>query len=267
MHGLGIVYRDLKPENVMIQENGHLMLVDFDLSTKLSPKTPLTRRVSRSYSSPDPINPGKKTKKKKRLGSSFTWLDKRIPEADSVHPVENEKESASQPDEKSNSFVGTEEYVAPEIILGNGHDFAVDLWCLGIMLHEMLYGITPFKGTNRKETFCRIINKVPELVGEPTSLRDLIRKLLEKDPKKRITVEEIKNHSFFKGVDWDRVLEIPRPPFIPAGEDTDGNKKIDVERFVQGVFKVDDDEKFDKDVGAEGICNPINVQNENFLVF
>ncbi|KAL3517869.1 hypothetical protein ACH5RR_020458 [Cinchona calisaya] len=287
LHGLGIVYRDLKPENVMIQENGHLMLVDFDLSTKLSPKTPETRRLSGSPRNSLPIK--ERNRKKKRFPQWLSFCKSGRTESDSVHPVELSSKSGTRESdsvEKSNSFVGTEEYVAPEILLGNGHDFSVDWWCYGVMLYEMLYGTTPFRGSNRKETYYRILAKDPELVGEPTPLRDLIKKLLEKDPIKRISVEGIKGHDFFKDIDWARILEIPRPPFIPAAEDIEGNKEIDVESFVQGVFKVgthDDDEEVEntknseiksknteenknKGVWVEGLNNP-HTQNENFFIF
>ncbi|KAL8208430.1 hypothetical protein R6Q57_007842 [Mikania cordata] len=239
LHGLGIVYRDLKPENVMIQENGHIMLVDFDLSTKLSPKASTGSPSTTITPSP---NSDQLTNRKNRLSNFYTCCYPAISAEDSVHPDESVN---SEPTfSKSNSFVGTEEYVAPEMIRGTGHDFAVDWWCFGVVLHEMLYGTTPFKGNNRKETFYRILSKTPELVGEPTPLRDLIRKLLEKDPKQRISVPEIKGHDFFKGVDWERVVQISRPPFIPGRFDdecTVGNKNIDAEDFVRAVFKVDHD--------------------------
>lgn len=279
------MYRDLKPENVMIQENGHLMLVDFDLSTRLQPKNPDIRQITQSSSSSKQGGQKKNEKKKKnnklkRLQYSLFKCYSRIPEVEySVHPVEIDSDSGSNRSdtvEKSKSFVGTEEYVAPEMISGDGHDFGVDWWCLGVMLHEMLYGTTPFRGVNRKETFYRILTKVPELIGEPTPLRDLIRKLLEKDPKKRITVEEIKRHDFFQGVDWDRILEIQRPPFIPIGEDREGNRQIDLESFVHGVFKVSDDdndekpkkvENTDRGVWTEGLNHLTNNQNEPYSIF
>ncbi|XP_076930262.1 serine/threonine-protein kinase OXI1-like [Bidens hawaiensis] len=249
LHNLGIVYRDLKPENVMIQENGHLMLVDFDLSTKLSPKTTSLTPAPSSKSGPLTI------RKKKRFSKLFTCFYPAISADDSVHPAESVNSEPSYETRslsKSNSFVGTEEYVAPEMIQGNGHDFAVDWWCLGVVLHEMLYGTTPFKGVNRKETFYRVLSKPVELVGEPTPLRDLIRRLLEKDPKQRISVTEIKGHDFFKGVDWEKVIQISRPPYVPGRFDDEGidgnnnnnnnnNKNINIEDFVKEVFKVEDD--------------------------
>ena len=58
---------------------------------------------------------------------------------------------------RTNSFVGTEEYIAPEVIKGCGHTSAVDWWTLGILIYEMLYGTTPFKGKNRNATFSNIL--------------------------------------------------------------------------------------------------------------
>lgn len=266
LHGLGIVYRDLKPENVMIQENGHLMLVDFDLSTRLQPKTPETHRTPDLSSKSNPM------KKNDKLGRLLSCCGKNTSDKDAVHPWEVYPERESV--EKSNSFVGTEEYMAPEVISGGGHDFAVDWWCLGVLLHEMLYGVTPFRGENRKETFYRILTRTPELIGEPTPLRDLIRKLLEKDPEKRISVKEIKSHGFFESMDWNGILELPRPPFIPAGAETAGNKQIiDVESFVEGVFEVgnvEEEAAGKENTGAEkkGVNNPAECnQNQEFFIF
>lgn len=62
-------------------------------------------------------------------------------------------------DFRTNSFVGTEEYIAPEVIRGHGHTSAVDWWTLGILIYEMLYGTTPFKGKNRNLTFGNILRE------------------------------------------------------------------------------------------------------------
>jgi protein-serine/threonine kinase len=69
-------------------------------------------------------------------------------------------------DFRTNSFVGTEEYIAPEVIKGCGHTSAVDWWTLGILIYEMLYGTTPFKGKNRNATFANILrDEVPFAEG------------------------------------------------------------------------------------------------------
>lgn len=224
LHGLGIAYRDLKPENVLIQKSGHLMLVDFDLSAKLplnaSPET-------------QPKPPSAQKKKKRPLFRCFGIADVSPETLQLEHPAQPPPSSKTA---KSNSFVGTEDYVAPEIIEGKGHDFSVDWWCLGVVLYEMLYGRTPFRGVSRKETFFRILTKSPELVGEPTALRDLIGRLLEKNPEKRISGREIRRHEFFKGVEWGTLLEVARPPFIPtAFEGMQNGDSLDVETVVEEI--------------------------------
>ncbi|KAF9605523.1 hypothetical protein IFM89_017542 [Coptis chinensis] len=273
LHKLGIIYRDLKPENILIQANGHLMIVDFDLSTKLSSKS----TVSNQSRSAEIV-----LKRKKSRIQRFLPCNSGISQVDSVATnVNSESESV----QKSNSFVGTEEYVAPEIILGNGHDFSVDWWSLGVVLYEMLYGRTPFRGSNRKETFYRILSKSTELVGEQTDLRDLIGKLLEKDPAKRISVDEIKAHSYFKTLNWDSILHISRPPYIPPvrlddGNDLEGVDGIDVELIVKGIFDKNELEKeknaavsqknnlvdeSNKSVWVDGLNNP--SKDADFLIF
>ncbi|XP_010930155.1 serine/threonine-protein kinase OXI1 [Elaeis guineensis] len=241
LHELGIVYRDLKPENVLIQENGHLMLIDFDLSTKLPARSQEHLKLSTTGEHPPPAATGKRRRFPRWFSCNAGVLLESADLPEDSASAGDESTSGSSASEKSNSFVGTEEYVAPEIIRGDGHDFAVDWWSLGILLYEMLYGRTPFRGQNRKETFYRILTMEPELTGEQTPLRDLIRRLLEKDPGRRISCDGVKRHEFFRGVDWDSVLRISRPPFIPAAVDweeegADGNSPIDVEKWVQEVF-------------------------------
>ncbi|XP_028769666.1 serine/threonine-protein kinase OXI1-like [Neltuma alba] len=286
LHNLGIVYRDLKPENILIQESGHIMLVDFDLSKKLILKSPKSQSSSSSPISHSSKTTAMKDLRKKRF---FRFYSCSLPsppsyETEASPDFQCPRRSESDSVEKSNSFVGTEEYVAPEVISGKGHNFGVDWWSLGVVLYEMLYGTTPFTGQNRKETFYRILTKEPELTGEKTPLRDLIAKLLEKDRDRRIDLEGIKGHDFFKGVQWDSVLQVARPPYIPLNEvgDTNGFNQKQVEVFVHEVFfGTDGEEEKGKKKEENSNCNNNNnsknvwveklsqshTENEDFLIF
>ncbi|KAJ1271626.1 hypothetical protein BS78_06G141600 [Paspalum vaginatum] len=270
LHSLGIVYRDLKPENVLVQDSGHIMLVDFDLSTRLPapPQEPDAPAAASPKPAPPAAAPSPGRGRARRPAGAALCFPFRTggsaakpaaPAADSPSPPSTSRTASSSSSSsmattasssggartpaKSNSFVGTEDYVAPEIIAGRGHDFAVDWWGLGVVLYEMLYGRTPFRGQNRKETFYRVLAKQPELVGEQTPLRDLIARLLEKDPEKRIGARGVKAHPFFRGVDWDRILHVARPPFIPTPpQDQEGDEALDVEKVVREVFASNDAE-------------------------
>ncbi|ORY90958.1 kinase-like domain-containing protein [Syncephalastrum racemosum] len=195
LHLMGIVFRDLKPENILLHESGHLMLSDFDLSV-----------VSPAAGPPTIV----------RSASPF-WQ----------RPMLDTRSCANL---RTNSFVGTEEYLAPEVILGDGHSSTVDWWALGILLYEMLFGITPFKGNARNDTFDLILHKsleFPDLSANPyyrgpgisSQCKQCIRKLLHKDETKRLGARagasEIKSHSFFRPINF-ALLRNMRPPIIPA---------------------------------------------------
>lgn len=263
LHGLGVVHRDLKPENVLIQDSGHIMLVDFDLSTTLPPPLPppppdaAPAPARASSLSPSSHHHHRRRKNKKKAAMVLACFSRHAtsPETSSPSPSSTSMTASSASSSsccspgartpaKSNSFVGTEDYVAPEIVAGSGHDYAVDWWGLGVVIYDMLYGRTPFRGRSRRETFHRVLTAPPELPGEATPLRDLIARLLEKDPGKRLGARGVKRHAFFRGVDWDRVLHVARPPFIPSPDENDaahagaevGADALDVEKVVHEVF-------------------------------
>ncbi|EOO03573.1 putative serine threonine-protein kinase nrc-2 protein [Phaeoacremonium minimum UCRPA7] len=125
---------------------------------------------------------------------------------------------------RTNSFVGTEEYIAPEVIKGSGHTSAVDWWTLGILIYEMLYGTTPFKGKNRNATFANILREdipFPDHAGAPqisNLCKSLIRKLLIKDENRRLGARagasDIKAHPFFRTTQWALIRHM-KPPIVP----------------------------------------------------
>ncbi|KAK2746334.1 serine/threonine protein kinase, AGC [Myotisia sp. PD_48] len=192
LHLMGFIYRDLKPENILLHQSGHIMLSDFDLSKQSGPGGAPTMIVGRNGTS----------------ANSLPTIDTKSCIADF----------------RTNSFVGTEEYIAPEVIKGNGHTSAVDWWTLGILIYEMLYGTTPFKGKNRNSTFANILkDEVPfpeHATAQPISnlCKSLIRKLLIKDECRRLGARagasDVKTHPFFRTTQWALIRHM-KPPMIP----------------------------------------------------
>lgn len=117
-------------------------------------------------------------------------------------------ESHMELSEKRMSFVGTHEYVAPEIIAEEGYVGSVDWWAFGILLYEMLYGTTPFKGSTQIQTLENILDlsediDFPSDVDVSEDYKDLIRRLLDKTVSKRLQNPlEIKAHPFFRAIVW-----------------------------------------------------------------
>uniref|UniRef100_A0A803LIE7 non-specific serine/threonine protein kinase n=1 Tax=Chenopodium quinoa TaxID=63459 RepID=A0A803LIE7_CHEQI len=232
LHMLGVIYRDLKPENVLVRDDGHIMLSDFDLSLRCTVSPTLVKSSSDSGPpnafcvQPACIEPSavciqpacflpgifpKKSKKKtKQLKNEPGFLSRTLPEL-----------VAEPTQARSMSFVGTHEYLAPEIIKGEGHGSAVDWWTFGVFLHELLYGKTPFKGSGNRATLFNVVGqqlKFPDSPATSYASRDLIRGLLVKEPQNRLGVKrgatEIKQHPFFEGVNW-ALIRCSTPPEIP----------------------------------------------------
>ncbi|KAA8527211.1 hypothetical protein F0562_008560 [Nyssa sinensis] len=240
LHMLGIVYRDLKPENVLVRDEGHIMLSDFDLSLRCSVSPTLVKSSSVHVSNGSGggggggsgilddefavhgcIQPSNflprilPTKKNRKSKSDFgLFVGGSLPEL-----------MAEPTNVRSMSFVGTHEYLAPEIIRGEGHGSAVDWWTFGIFLYELLHGTTPFKGSGNRATLFNVVGqplRFPETPQVSFVARDLIRGLLVKEPHKRIAYKrgatEIKQHPFFEGVNW-ALVRSAMPPHIPEPVD------------------------------------------------
>ncbi|KAH1173259.1 hypothetical protein KIL84_017098 [Mauremys mutica] len=151
LHGNGIVYRDLKPENLMLDKQGYIKLVDFGFAKEL------------------------------------------------------------ERGEKTYSFCGTPEYLAPEILRHEGHDFAVDFWMMGILIFEMLVGRPPFHSAEPQKIYSKILDGVfsfPAYVSEAAC--SLVSKLCRLRPGQRLGntstgIRGIRKHRWFGSVKWKRL--------------------------------------------------------------
>lgn len=162
LHSIGVVYRDLKPENVLLDANGHIKLTDFGLSKAIY-----------------------------EIGS------------------------------RTSTFCGTSEYLAPEVVMQLPYSYPVDIWSLGILAYEMIFGTTPFYDDNRSKLFSNILGAKPYFPEElDNRVSSFIGKLLTKKASERPTFEEMKSHPFFEGFDWERIMRREyRPNFIPYTKD------------------------------------------------
>jgi len=183
IHASGIVYRDLKLENILLGEDGHIKITDFGLSTAFAEESaPVVRR-------------------------NFHQL------------------------------TGTYEYLSPEILRGYQHSPASDIWAYGVVLFEMLTAQHPFYSPDRHQLVQNILH-VPLPFHHPLSPMaiDLLQRILTREIEYRITSEEIMNHVFFDGLNWDDLLNKQiSPPFVPNVQDTTDTGFFDAEFTEQPI--------------------------------
>lgn len=178
MHKRGVIHRDLKPENILLDSQMHTKITDFGTAKIL------------------------KSPKKPEEGSND------MPPLDSTEIPEEERAS---------SFVGTAEYVSPELLTDKNACKASDLWAFGCIIFQLLAGRPPFKAANEYLTFQKIVALEYEFpTGFPPVARDLVERLLVLDPTRRLPIEHIKNHEFFDGITWGRGLWKQKPPRLKS---------------------------------------------------
>lgn len=188
---------------------------------------------------------------------------------------ENEANSSVEEDTSATaaaarSFVGTAEYVSPELLRSDAVSKEADLWAFGCVIYQMLSGKSPFKAPTDYLIFQKIKNLEYTIPEEfPQVGKDILEKLLCLHPEKRLGsqttggIQAIKEHPFFEGTDWDNLFETDAPPLKERLEEEARKNPVQSPTFDFG-HEEDDDDDDDEDMwinnNASARNNPFNDQ-------
>ena len=234
VHEMGCIHRDLKPDNVLIGKDGHIKLSDFGLSKKLDA---FLDKNNKFISNQDNKN--------------FNNNNTNLSYAEQFRIFKSMKSKKRR--EKAFSTVGTPDYIAPEVFRQNGYGQEIDWWSLGVIMFEMMIGYPPFYSDSSTETCKKILNwesnlEIRSEANISKEAVDILKKLIN-DPEKRLGrngAEEVKQHPFFKNVDWKHVKETMIPPFIPQLNSIFDTKYFDEYEETEPFYPINNKEKNNK---------------------
>ncbi|XP_062565375.1 serine/threonine-protein kinase greatwall-like isoform X1 [Armigeres subalbatus] len=151
-------------------------------------------------------------------------------------PFRTPKSVRRAPMESDERILGTPDYLAPELLLQQGHGPQVDWWALGVCLYEFMTGVPPFNDETPQKVFENILSRNIEWPQDDEALSagavEAVEQLLEMDPSKRPKADQMKAMSFFEPVEWDNMESMP-PPFIPNPDDPQDTGYFEARNVMQ----------------------------------